>query len=790
MSSFQYNSSKRRGKTRNNNCIICLKSFKRIGKEEEGSYLQIYYRFSHVIKRYLQIDTERDASCDQFLKGLGSENGLVKGFCNVCLKTVDQVCDLYHELCAVRVRLGSKLGELGELFQTGISNNFDDDNQDGDSEAVVGGGDGRQLIASKCLQKFKEAGPQVAINPVTSGHDTNTVQHDPSSIVKVEMEVASEPSDEELSMEWDAGDDFQSDDSWEPKHDGRNGFEIKKENEVLQVVDDKSKELTRNRSSKVTKNRVSSKRKAKKRDLIRKPRRKKINKKEMRSVSAPKRKKIMILESDDEEADDETFSCSHCTEVFTSIYHLKNHLDDLESKKEDKPNQCCFCWQSFALDESHELHLKMKHTNSSFPCHESTCRLSFLKLEELNDHLLSHSTSPSENLHFCSKCNWGFLSAPLLTLHELAHTPKTKSIYTCSKCDKTFAKIVGYQDHYNSKHGDKVNFHRCSNCDSSFPSTHHLKKHMITHDETKVSSVDDADVDKDNPLRCPQCQKVFQDESRLRLHLWYHTSRSCCGKKFRKFEHYSRHMKQIHNEDKVINCHICQAPLRSNSSLHKHLRIMHGSQMKDHLCSFCGKGFRHKHYLSDHITRSHPEEVPKEGKHSCPHCAQRFHLNFKLRRHLPECDKNPDKKPADPEPPVIKQQICSGRVNTCATCGRVIKNGTVGMRRHLRTHIPMEQRQKYKCRICAAELSSNPSLWNHLRGFHQVKDSLCPDCGALYFTTDGGRHRCPDQKTNTHVVKYLNDKAAAEARETRVSTTREGRSYRLEVLPGNEEHQE
>ncbi|ODM93887.1 putative zinc finger protein [Orchesella cincta] len=736
-------SANRRRKVDCHTCCVCLNSLKSRGERQE-IYEQIYARFVQVLKRYLQIsiggDGDNPPFADKFVGG-----GVVSVFCDGCLNTVTQVCDLYHELCTIRVRLGSKLGELGTLIEK--DNNTKDVCDDRTKEthsrlinSVVGDQneevvDFRQLVASRCFQKFKDAGPLVLINPVAP-----TVTPSPFlervAIVKVETET---PSNDGLSMptECEVNNDL-------THHDLK--LEPDMEDSGMDFPDETWDNLSNNDLDleRITEPKESSS--IPKTDTGKRSRCRKIKtdwKGESGSVlhegqnakSRRRKKTSRMPEIDDEKSSDIPLLCCHCDQLFSSTSHLRTHLNEIEAKKEDKPLQCVFCWESFALEDSHQLHLKIKHPNKSFVCHESSCRASFKKLQQLNEHLLDHSSA--DELHLCSKCKWRFLSSAHLTLHVLTHTRKTKGVYNCLECDKVFSKIVGYQDHYNWKHGDSLPIHKCSKCELSFVSTHRLNRHLKSHEEKAKLDLDNnkiASVDApDNPLRCNECNKTFVDESRLRFHSWYHSSKKCsvCEEKFIKFVDFSNHMKLAHNEEILETCHICRKTMKSRFSLIKHLRIMHGPQTKDHLCPYCGRGFRDNLYLSRHMACSHPEECHEGAKHSCPHCKQKFRLNLVLKRHLDLCDKNPDRKTV-PEPPTIVKQICSGRENVCSTCGRVVKHGTVAMRRHLLTHVPKELRQK-------------GSLWNHLRKIHDAKKTFCSVCGVLYFSSDGS-HLCSQQQ--------------------------------------------
>ena len=66
-----------------------------------------------------------------------------------------------------------------------------------------------------------------------------------------------------------------------------------------------------------------------------------------------------------------------------------------------------------------------------------------------------------------------------------------------------------------------------------------------------------------------------------------------CLKQFSHFSNMNRHIRLIHEKlvvkSKYVNCPTCQKCVQA-TSLKKHIRTIH-EKAKDHLCSYCHKGF-------------------------------------------------------------------------------------------------------------------------------------------------------------------------------------------------------
>lgn len=168
---------------------------------------------------------------------------------------------------------------------------------------------------------------------------------------------------------------------------------------------------------------------------------------------------------------------------------------------------------------------KQKQTpqKSVYICHK--CAETYCTLNDLNDHLNTHSTSEMLQINKCKQCKTYFQSAFDLRLHVLQVHLQLKK-FQCSTCSAAFTieEKSLFEKHLelhsannsanstNIRHGicdegkDALNFEEittslklsCEFCEEKFYLKSNLQEHIrCTHSDTK------------HKLRCPQCEAVF-----------------------------------------------------------------------------------------------------------------------------------------------------------------------------------------------------------------------------------------------------------------------------------------
>ncbi|XP_061182770.1 zinc finger protein 1-like isoform X3 [Saccostrea echinata] len=135
---------------------------------------------------------------------------------------------------------------------------------------------------------------------------------------------------------------------------------------------------------------------------------------------------------------------------------------------------------------------------------------------------------------------------------------------------------------------------KCMYCSQSFSRIPVLRDHMKS-----------AHPEKPVRFQCPKCEESFNQKSHLDKHLALHspTSQSCkvCNKTFANVYRLQRHMIS-HDES---------------------------TDLRKFKCPECGKAFKFKHHLKEHI-RIHSGEKPFE----CPNCHKRFSHSGSYSSHM------------------------------------------------------------------------------------------------------------------------------------------------------------
>lgn len=154
---------------------------------------------------------------------------------------------------------------------------------------------------------------------------------------------------------------------------------------------------------------------------------------------------------------------------------------------------------------------------------------------------------------------------------------------------------------------------KCAHCDLTYTRFNILRDHM-------------RDVHPNLPVKylCPKCDEAFLLKSHLDKHIALHspTSQSCtiCNKTFANVYRLQRHMIS-HDES---------------------------TDLRKFKCPTCGKAFKFKHHLKEHI-RIHSGEKPFQ----CPNCSKRFSHSGSYSSHMTskKCwvmNKQPESTPSRP----------------------------------------------------------------------------------------------------------------------------------------------
>ncbi|XP_041419621.1 oocyte zinc finger protein XlCOF7.1 isoform X1 [Xenopus laevis] len=224
--------------------------------------------------------------------------------------------------------------------------------------------------------------------------------------------------------------------------------------------------------------------------------------------------------------DNNTFSCSECSQCFRAEVDLKEHVTTHggPTKEESSGSECGQCFGS-------ELDLK--------------------------EHVTAHTGEKPYSCSECGKC-FGFQSE--LSEHMRVHTGEKP--FACYECGKSFGLQSNLSKHLIIHTGEKPL--ACSECGKRFGFQNELNKHFLMHSGVK-------------PITCLQCGKCFKTQRYLQRHFITHSGKkpfSCseCGKCFAIQNSLTRHFR-IHTGEKPYSCTECDKSFGFQNSLKRHLQL-------------------------------------------------------------------------------------------------------------------------------------------------------------------------------------------------------------------------
>ena len=170
--------------------------------------------------------------------------------------------------------------------------------------------------------------------------------------------------------------------------------------------------------------------------------------------------------------------------------------------------------------------------------------------------------------------------------------------FHCKACGSNFSSAFGVRRHISYFHEKKKPF-PCDKCSKSFALKDQLKKHKSVHEKESYC--------------CSQCGKVLRSKDNLTIHInSVHEGQkkpySCdkCAKCFAQKGQLKIHRECVHKEE-TYPCSQCDKELKSNDSLTRHIKTVHEGQ-RINICEYCNKAYGKKLDLNRHLASQHKQK--------------------------------------------------------------------------------------------------------------------------------------------------------------------------------------
>ncbi|XP_049944718.1 zinc finger protein 676-like isoform X3 [Schistocerca serialis cubense] len=327
--------------------------------------------------------------------------------------------------------------------------------------------------------------------------------------------------------------------------------------------------------------------------------------------------------SDGKETVQQAFRCDSCSAIFSTKYHLVNHVF-VHIREVPPPSHVCrrcgevFCDTASLIDHSkgHENNLRVPAVSSKWNRGDSGRPSKHQKKRRIRKR-------PDTKPHICDLCGKAFPLVGSLKSHQRTHSGERP--YGCDLCGKTFVQAVHLRNHRVTHTAEKR--HYCEFCGRPFALLHTLKVHLRMHTGEnpyrcemcgecfnllgKLKTHKQIHTGK-KPYKCDDCGNCFSAPNSLRRHRRMHSGErpySCdvCGESFMWSATLQRH-KQLHTGEKPFKCDLCSSSFAELGGLNRHMRIHTGE--RPYACGVCGASFSATNQLKRHLHRQHVENPP------------------------------------------------------------------------------------------------------------------------------------------------------------------------------------
>ncbi|XP_058798726.1 zinc finger protein 84-like isoform X3 [Phymastichus coffea] len=411
--------------------------------------------------------------------------------------------------------------------------------------------------------------------------------------------------------------------------------------------------------------------------------------------------------------------CPHCSFETPNKSTLYSHVSRSHSERRRAPAgeaslrgqngyACSYCTFAAVTMSSLRCHNAREHGARAagsrqpvieLPVLEFDCEQCDYKTKSrkcMQHHLkVTHQVKPNdEGMFICHLCSYETLSKMGLQRHiSIKHErvrhreAKVKNEpYLCSEANcsyRTFnAKVLEWHVKQRHRRSPAADYY-CDDCDFST----WTKALLLTHMKRNHTGAGLASGDI-GPLQCDCCDYTTRNKHVMKVHvIRKHTegfSHACelCGKKYKIKADLTNHVRFQHREQPII-CDVCGKTCRNSNLLYLHQKFAH--YKPEFECHICHRRMVSQANLDEHVFKQHEQRQDV----ICEQCGKTFTRQSRLKIHM--------------------RTHLGLRPHTCQICGKSFARRN-GLRQHLLIHTGQ---RPYVCDICGKDFTQKTGLISH-----------------------------------------------------------------------------
>lgn len=366
-------------------------------------------------------------------------------------------------------------------------------------------------------------------------------------------------------------------------------------------------------------------------------------------------------------------------------------------RSEEAKYVCTFCNLSFNRLATLDAHIKRRHGENIANLKKLACAICDYKCSSeanLNRHVSKHRSKSTASLA-CNMCDFECKRSTTLASHLARNHKRSKKSPGASTAKRR--RITNKCNYASSdKFCSRNNRETTKKIEELIPykdSNMIIKKEICLEEckEEGMASIPKKSNQENIGERCDLCDFT-------------------CAKKSTLYSHKRRH--KLEDTGEVYACNECGFKTGKKSSLYSHIKRKHkeprsgcDAQPELFYCSQCDYKNKNKYELKIHVARKHSDDF----KFSCETCGKKFKVKGDLTNHI---------RFSHREQPVI-----------CDVCGKTCLNSN-----SLYVHQKFAHyKAKYECQICKRRMVSQENLDEHMLRQHERRENVvCEECGKTF----------------------------------------------------------